>query len=155
MNQNDARFGILQRVLQSYLGIPVGNISDTLYAMTERARKRAEAAEARLAATRKPGAGTPLPLSSYAGRYRDDFDGAARVTVEDGHLVLRLGNPDFTGDLQHWHDNTFRVTWRYRFYGTAYVTFDLNALGQPERLSIARMPLHYERVTEAPADAGR
>jgi len=155
MNQNDARFGILQRVLQSYLGIPLGNISDTLYAMTERGRKRAEAAEARLAATRKPGAGAPVLLSTYAGHYRDDFDGTARVTVEDGHLVLRLGNPDFTGDLQHWHDNTFRVTWRYRFYGTAYVTFDLNALGQPERLSIARMPLHYERVTEAPADAGR
>jgi CubicO group peptidase (beta-lactamase class C family) len=155
MNQNDARFGIVQRVLQSYLGVPLGNVSDTLYAMREQGLARAEAAEARLAATRKPGAEAPLPLSAYAGHYADDFDGAAHVTVEDGHLVLRLGNPDFTGDLEHWHDNTFRVTWRYRFYGTAYVTFDVNALGQPERLSIAQTPLHYERLTEPPAGAGR
>jgi hypothetical protein len=123
--------------------------------MREQGLARAEAAEARLAATRKPGAEAPLPLSAYAGHYADDFDGAAHVTVEDGHLVLRLGNPDFTGDLEHWHDNTFRVTWRYRFYGTAYVTFDVNALGQPERLSIAQTPLHYERLTEPPAGAGR
>jgi CubicO group peptidase (beta-lactamase class C family) len=154
MNQNDARFGIVQRVLQSYLGVPLGNISDTLYAMRNQGLKHAEAAEAKLAATRKAGAEAPLPLSSYAGRYRDDFDGAARITVEDGHLVLRLGNPDFTGDLEYWHDNTFRVTWRYRFYETAYVTFDLNVLGEPERLSIAQTPLHYERVGASGAGAG-
>jgi hypothetical protein len=116
--------------------------------MTEQARRAADAAEAKLAATRKPGAAPPLPLSGYAGLYQDDYDGAAHVTLRDGHLVLSLGNPDFTGDLEYWHDNTFRVTWRYRFYGTAYVTFDVDVLGQPARLSIAQTPLHYERVKE-------
>lgn len=146
MNGNDARFGIIERVLHAYLGLAPGNLSDTLLAMTKRARKAAQKAEAKLAATRDTSGHSPLSLASYAAQYQDDFVGVARVSVEDGRLVLRLGNPDFTGDLEYWHDNTFRVTWRYHFYGTAYVTFDLNADGQPTRLSFARSPLHYERV---------
>jgi CubicO group peptidase (beta-lactamase class C family) len=154
MNQNDARFGIVQRVLQSYLGGPPGNVSDTLYAMMQQARAAGDSADAALTATHTPGATVPLPLAAYAGFYRDDYDGAARVTLEHGGLVLRLGNPDFTGDLAYWHDETFRVTWRYHFYGTAYVTFDVSALGRPDRLAIAQSPLHYERVPE-PAGATR
>ncbi len=149
MNQADARFGIVEHVLHAYLGLPPGHVSDTLLARAERGRQAADSALAKLAATRDASGHPPLPLSGYAGRYRDDLDGTARVDMQGGRLVLRLGNPDFTGDLDYWHDNTFRVTWRYRFYGTAYVTFDLDAMGRPARLSIARTPLHYERVTAA------
>jgi CubicO group peptidase (beta-lactamase class C family) len=148
MNQNDARFGIVERVLDSWLGLPFGNVSDSLHAMTERMRQRGEAAESRMAATRKAGAEPPHPLAAYAGSYRDDYDGAARVTVEDGHLVLRLGNPDFTGDLEYWHDETFRVTWRYHFYGQEYATFELDPMGRPTRVGLAGGVLHYERVAD-------
>jgi len=68
--------------------------------------------------------------------------------MEDGHLVLRLGNLDFIGDLEYWHDNTFRVTWRYHYYGTQYVTFDLDDLGQPTRLSMGGRSVHFDRVRE-------
>lgn len=149
MNQNDARFGIVQYVLRSYFGLPPVDVSDSLYAATQRARQRAEAAQARLAATRKAGAEPPLALAGYAGLYRDEYDGSARVAVEDGHLVLRLDNPDFTGDLEYWHDDTFRVTWRYRFRGTTYVTFAPDVLGQPQTVSLASSGLHYQRVKGA------
>ena len=52
----------------------------------------------------------------------------------------------FTGDLQAWHDETFRVRWRYRFYGKAYVTFDVDAHGKPSELKFAQMRNHYERT---------
>ncbi len=147
MNQNDARFGIVEWVLHAYLGLPPGGgVSDTLLAIMRRARKRAEALDARLAATRDTGGHSLLPLARYAARYHDDFDGDARVSMDDGHLVLRLGNPNFTGDLEYWHGNTFRVTWRYHFYGTTYVTFDVDAMRQVTGLSIARTALHFERV---------
>jgi hypothetical protein len=90
-------------------------------------------------------------LSAYTGIYRDDFYGTAQVNEEKGHLVLQLGNPRFTGDLEPWHDNTFRVTWRYHYYGKNYVTFDLDAYGKPHRLSFALAPMHYQRL-ESPAD---
>ena len=146
MNQSDARFGIIQHVLNAYLGLPPGNLSDTLLAMTQRAQKAGEAAAAKLAATRDSTGRAPHPLPDYAGVYDDPFAGAVRVSMEDGHLVLRLGNLDFIGDLEYWHDNTFRVAWRYHYYGTQYVTFDLNELGQPTRLSMGRQSVHFERV---------
>lgn len=146
MNQSDARFGIVQRVLNAYLGLPPGNLSDTLLAMTQRARKAGDAAAEKLAATRDSTGRVPHPLSDYAGVYADPFAGAVRVSMEDGHLVLRLGNLDYIGDLEYWHDNTFRVSWRYHYYGTQYVTFDLNDLGQPTRLSMGRRSATFERV---------
>jgi hypothetical protein len=146
MNQSDARFGIVQRVLNAYLGLPPGNLSDTLLAMTQRAQKAGEAAAEKVASTRDSTGPLSHPLSNYAGVYEDPFAGAVRVSMEDGHLVLRLGNLDFIGDLEYWHDNTFRVTWRYHYYGTQYVTFDLDDLGQPARLSMGRGPVHFERV---------
>jgi len=148
MNQSDARFGIVQRVLNAYLGLPPGNLSDTLLAMTQRVERAGEAAKEKLAATRDSADRLTHPLSNYAGVYEDPFAGAVRVAMEDGHLVLRLGNLDFIGDLEYWHDNTFRVTWRYHYYGTQYVTFDLDDLGQPTRLSMGGRSVHFDRVRE-------
>jgi hypothetical protein len=61
-------------------------------------------------------------------------------------MVLRLGNPMFVGDLQHWNGNTFLVQWRYRFYDKACITFDVNALDEPSRLAFADLPNQYERA---------
>ncbi len=146
MNGSDARFGILHYVLRSYLGLPPGNFSDSLYATTQRLRQRGEAARARLAATRNPEGQPPAPLASYVGTYSDPYAGTARVTLEDGHLVLRLENPDFAGDLEYWNDDTFQVRYRYRYRGTAYVTFATDVAGKPQSLSMGRGGLHYERV---------
>ncbi|HEV2175071.1 MAG TPA: DUF3471 domain-containing protein, partial [Nitrospira sp.] len=95
-----------------------------------------------------PGA-APLPLSDYTGLYKDDFYGSAQVSREGGHLVLKLDNPDFLGDLEHWHGNTFRVTWRYAFYGKDYLTFDLDPYGKPEKIRFAGMALKFEKAEEA------
>ena len=59
---------------------------------------------------------------------------------------MRLGNPDFTGDLIHWNHNTFRVKLRYRFYDEAfdqYVTFDLDATGKPMELRFYDLPARF------------
>lgn len=149
MSENGARFGVLMHVIESYLGLPHRDASKILYASFQREKRERKAAEKELAATREQGAEPPKPLKAYAGLYRDKFDGAARVTLENNQLVLRLENPSFTGQLEHWHDNTFRVTWRYRYYGESYVTFELDSLGGPAKLTFARMPLHYERSTDA------
>ena len=149
LDHSDARFAILQHILQLGLGLPLQDTSDSLYAATQKALKAGEAQEQKLAATRKPGASPTLSLKSYAGLYKDDFNGSARVTEENGHLVLRLEDPDFTGDLEPWHDNTFRVTWRYRFYGKDYLTFDLDAYGKPKTMNTTDPTFHFERVEES------
>ncbi|MBS0382942.1 MAG: serine hydrolase [Proteobacteria bacterium] len=153
MNEANARFAIVAHVLQAMLDLPQHDIEPALLAQAKQDQATSNAFEKKLAGTRLPGAKPPLALADYAGNYHDDLDGTARIELEHGHLVLRLGNPDFTGDLEPWHGNTFRVTWRYRFYGKDYATFDVNVLNQPVRLTVVEMPLHFKRVASGKGDA--
>lgn len=146
LDHSDARFAILHHILQLSLGLPLEDTNESLYTQTQKAIKEGTAAEKKFDDARKPGARPPLPLATYAGLYRDDFNGSAEITQEGGHLVVRLGDPDFTGDLEPWHDNTFRVTWRYKFYGKDYATFDLDAYGKPASVNFAEMSLNYARA---------
>ena len=146
---SDACHIIVNHILQLSLGLPRQETSDSLYAEAQKAKQDEEVKNQKLAATRKSGASPTLPLAAYAGLYRDDFNGSARVTQESGHLVLRLENPDFVGDLEPWHDNTFRVTWRYRFYDKDYVTFDLDLFAKPKTLTFTDPSFHFERVEES------
>ena len=146
MDHADARFAIVARVLQTMLDLPRHDLEPALLAAVHKDEAKGAAMDKQLAATRMPGSKPPLPLADYAGTYVDHLEGTAHVAMEHGHLVLRLGNPDFTGELEPWHDNTFRVAWRYKFYGEAYATFDIDALKQPSRVTLAGMSLHFERA---------
>jgi CubicO group peptidase (beta-lactamase class C family) len=146
MSGNRAPEGVMFHVLQSYLGLAHRDVSAAMHAYIQKEISQADALSRKVAAAGHTGAQAPLPLPDYAGTYSDPFFGTARVRQERGHLVLRLGNPMFVGDMEPWNANTFLVRWRYRFYGKAYITFDVGALGRPTRLSIAESPAHYERV---------
>ena len=146
MNQNRAPEGVVFHVLQGYLGLAHRDVGGAIYAYLQKQKAQADAAGKKLAAAGRPGTHAPRPLADYVGSYTDPFYGTASVREEGGHLVLQLGNPMFVGDLQHWNGDTFRVQWRYRFYGTAYTTFDIDALGEPVRLSLAQFGTHYERT---------
>ena len=62
---------------------------------------------------RVPDTKPSLPLSAYAGTYGGQMYGDARVTEENGRLVVRLlPSPNYVGDLEHWHFDTFRIKWR-------------------------------------------
>jgi hypothetical protein len=146
MSGNRAPEGVMFHVLQSYLGLPRRDVSAAMYTFIHKGDSQAAAASRKLAAAGHAGAKAPLPLADYAGTYSDPFYGTARVGQEGGHLVLRFGNPQYVGDLQPWNGNTFRVRWRYRYHGDAYITFDVDALGKPTRLSVAQSPAHYDRA---------
>ena len=146
MDHAEARFAIVAHVLQTMLDLPRHDADPALLAAARKDEAEGAAMDKKLAATRVPGSKPSLPLDDYAGNYADKLDGEARVSLEHGHLVLRLGNPDFTGDLEPWHDDTFHVTWRYKFYGDDYATFDVDALRRPARLTLAGMSLHFEKA---------
>lgn len=146
MNQANARFAIVARVLQTMLDLPQHDPGPALLSRAKKELAESDAMDKKLAATRAADARPPLPLAGYAGTYADKLDGEARIELAHGRLVLHLGNPDFTGDLEPWHGNTFHVTWRYQFYGDDYATFDVDAMGKPARLSLAEASLHYQRA---------
>jgi CubicO group peptidase (beta-lactamase class C family) len=94
--------------------------------------------EARLDSARNRTSRPALSLAGYAGTYRDAWYGDVTLAEEQGHLVIRFSHtPAYTGDLEHWQYETFRVRWRTRNVPDAWVTFALNPDGTIERMTMA------------------
>jgi CubicO group peptidase (beta-lactamase class C family) len=106
------------------------------------ARERSEAASARSmearAATRKTGTTTSLSPEGYAGLYRDKMYGDAEVRLEGADLILTLlpAAELFTGKLEHWHYNTFKVVFKDKFLTYGLITFSFNSAGAVDGFKI-------------------
>jgi hypothetical protein len=72
--------------------------------------------------------------------------GTAEVSYQDGHLVMRNGQA-FIGDLEHWHYNTFRATFRDRIRGGDMVRFTLDAEGKVAEMNVTGLT-DFVRVPE-------
>jgi hypothetical protein len=104
------------------------------------ARER-EAAEAKkIEEARVPNTKPSLALSAYAGTYGGQMYGDAKVSEENGRLVVRLAPaPNYVGDLEHWHFDTFRIKWRDSViypYPRGWVTFQLDPQGKISEMKI-------------------
>jgi CubicO group peptidase (beta-lactamase class C family) len=121
------------RIFDEYLGAPVPPV-DWVAAFRKRAgdeRKKAEVAVAKAAAARDAASRPSLPLTKYAGRYRDPWYGDATIAEEAGRLVLTMTRtPRMVADLEHWQQDTFVARWREAFMSDtapadAYLSFAL------------------------------
>lgn len=124
----ELRHAIMWRVFDAYLGAPERDWSSEMRAMYDsmaaQSRSRAAAREnARVGGT-KPS----LALDAYAGSYADSLYGTLGVRRQDAALVIDFG-PGRMADLEHWHYDTFRATWRDPALGRSFVTFDMNHEG--------------------------
>lgn len=130
---NALRESLMYKVFDLFLGAPERDWSRV--ALVERASfDSIEAKNLReKAARRVKGTKASLPLARYAGSYADSLYGRAEVRLESGHLVLALA-PKQIGDLDHWHFDTFKVTWRDHRDGWNLVTFALNTDGSVDML---------------------
>jgi CubicO group peptidase (beta-lactamase class C family) len=121
---------IAYHVLDHYLGAPAFDWIDGYTKARTRAKAALQQAESG-AAVRDSASKPSLPLSKYAGTYRDGWYGDVMIAEEGGKLVMRFSHtPALVGDLEHWQHDTFVVRWRDReLRADAYVTFALNPDG--------------------------
>ena len=78
-----------------------------------------------------------LPPARVAGTYRDAWYGDVSIAQESGGLVIRFSHsPAFTGDLTHWHHDTYRVRFRVRNIPDAWVQFQLTPEGTVDRITM-------------------
>jgi CubicO group peptidase (beta-lactamase class C family) len=90
-----------------------------------------------------------LALDRYAGAYQDEMYGDVKVEQdESGKLVVRY-NRAFTGDLEHWHYDTFQATWRDRTLGKSLITFMLSAQGKVEAVKVQNLA-DFKRAPDTP-----
>lgn len=151
---------MVNKVFDTFLGVPARDWSAELLERSNKAKEDEKAEEKKLEDERARDTKPSLPLQGYAGTYGGEMYGEAKVTEENGHLVLRLvPAPNFVGDLEHWQYDTFSIKWRdtvsYPFH-KGFVTFTLNAQGKVDEMKID-VPnpdfdfkeLEFKRVAEA------
>jgi len=132
---NALRESIMYKVFDMSLGAPPRDWSRV--SLIEKASFDSIDAKDRRDADAKRVKGThpSLPLSRYAGTYQDSLYGRVNVRLEKGRLVLDMA-PRMVGDMEPWHYDTFRVSWRDHRDGTNLVTFALDADGQLDTMVI-------------------
>jgi CubicO group peptidase (beta-lactamase class C family) len=109
--------------------------------------------ERRVEESRATGTRPSLSLEHYAGTYADSLYGPVRV-VHEGDRLAMYYQSNFAGDLEHWHYDTFRVTWRDASLGTTLVTFALDAQGRPARVTVPQLAV-FGRVPDSQAGVAR
>jgi CubicO group peptidase (beta-lactamase class C family) len=129
------------KVFDVFLGAPRRDWSADYAARVKAAKERGDAEAKKLEDARVPNTKPSLALSAYAGTYTGAMYGDARVAEEQGRLVLRMmHSPNFVGDLEHWHFDTFRIKWRdsviYPFQQRGWVTFTLDPQGKVSEMKI-------------------
>jgi CubicO group peptidase (beta-lactamase class C family) len=121
---------LANKVFDTFLGVPRRDWSADYLARRKAARAAEEAEEKKVLAARVSGTKPSLALEAYAGTYTGAMFGDAKVALENGRLVVRLApSPNFVGDLEHWHYDTFSIKWRDSIvypFGRGFVTFTLD-----------------------------
>jgi len=102
-------------------------------AAADKARAKADQAWQERVAARDAASKPSLPLSAYAGTWRDAWYGDVEIAKKGDGLRMRFTrSPLLAGTLQHWQHDTFLVKWDDRtLNGDAFVTFALDADGKP------------------------
>lgn len=131
---------LVNKVFDVFLGAPKRDWSGEALARQKDNQEAQKAAAKKIEDERVLNTKPSLALAQYAGTYGGSMYGDAKVTEEDGRLVVRLlPSPMFVGDLEHWHFDTFRLKWRdsavYPF-PKGFATFTLDAHGKIAEMKI-------------------
>lgn len=139
---------LMYRIFDFYRGVPERDWSATMLKTVKGLEEQGKAAEKKAEAERVKGTTPSLAIDKYAGKYQSEMYGETKVDLENGKLVVRFG-PNFTGDLEHWHYDTFRVKWRDPMQGKGFANFRLNAAGKIDQLNIEGLS-EFTRAADAP-----
>lgn len=125
----ELQLALMYRILDALLGAEPKDWSALYLEVSRRGWERSAEEARRLEESRITGTSPSLPLEAYAGTYGNDLYGDMKVELENGRLVFR--NFDvYTGDLEHWHHDIFRIHWRHPDAGRSFARFRLDERGR-------------------------
>lgn len=140
LNSEDvgALFAMREHLLDTLLGLASPDWIANYQQMFDGINAAAIAALKTQAATRHSDRGPSLPLSGYAGVYRDPWYGTTTIRQGKG-AALSISfdrSPGMRGTLEHVQYDTFRTHWAMPDVEDAYVTFALKPDGSIDRMSM-------------------
>lgn len=137
---------LMYRVFDDLMGKPKRDWSGEAFKSYSVLLKAAKAAQAKALSERVKGTKPSLDLKKYAGKYRSEMYGDTEVKFADGKLTVQFG-PNYFGELEHWHYDTFQVTWRDPVMGKGLMPFSLDTTGKVADLGFGPMG-KFERLPE-------
>ena len=146
LNGNVLPVALMYKIFDIYLNAPPRDWSADMLKVRNTLEEQAKTAEKKAESERAPGTSPSLALDKYAGTFQSDMYGEAKIALESDKLVLRFG-PNFTGDLQHWHYDTFRIVWRDPMQGKGFVNFRLNTQAKADVINVENLS-EFTRVPE-------
>lgn len=127
--------------------------SGDLLKVIKAAEAQGKAAAEKREAERVKNTNPSLALEKYAGDYNDEMYGDAKITLENGVLKTNFG-PYYSGTLEHWHFDTFRVKWKDEVQGQGFINFKLNSQGKVETMGIEGLA-DFKRQPDKAATANK
>lgn len=125
---------LMYRVFDGFLQSPARDWSGDLLKVVKAQEALNKESEKKTEDARVKGTNPSLELAKYAGSYTNEMYGDAKITEENGKLVFQYGA--FTGDMNHWHFDTFQAVMRQHQLGKAFINFTLNEQGKPDEAKI-------------------
>jgi CubicO group peptidase (beta-lactamase class C family) len=129
-------FGLMYELLDHYLKLPAADWPARFKAFKQ--KRIADGLKAFHAATASPAhVGPSLPLDHYTGTFKDPWYGNIQIAQKDGKLAIDFkSTPRMGGTLEHWQYDTFITRFEDKSIEPAYVTFNLDADGKVDRITM-------------------
>jgi CubicO group peptidase (beta-lactamase class C family) len=125
LSSSNLQTALMYRVLDALLGLPARDWSAELLELQRRTDTESAESAAQMERDRARDTRPTLSPDAYTGTYTNELYGTVRVVREGERLVVHYA-PEYIADLEHWHYDTFRGTWRQRGFGSAWITFGLD-----------------------------
>lgn len=150
MNGTFMPIALQYRVFDAFMNQPQKDWSADLLKGMKALEVQAKDAEKKQIDARAKDTKPSLALEKYVGTYEDPMYGEAKVSLENGKLVAKYGAA-FTGDLEHWHYDTFQTKWRdVAITGKMMINFALGTNGQVTEMKIEGLA-DFRRVPDKAA----
>lgn len=130
----ELRHALMYKAFDLWLGLGDRDWSTEFRALYAPGWAAQDSARARADRNRPEASAPPRSLDQYAGTYTDSLMGDVRIELDEGLLRLRRGEQ--SGTLEHWQQDTFRLTWDHRWQGRQLITFRPTSAGQVVRLEM-------------------
>lgn len=89
------------------------------------------AARDQVISSRKQNTKPSLSLEEYVGTYADEMYGDIYISLDDKKLQVAFSHtPLFTGNLSHWHYDSFEVEWKDPRVSNGFITFEFDSKGK-------------------------
>ena len=135
----EVRHALMLKAVDLFVGGPPRDWSGDLKRLYDNRRAAGDSSRRAEDAKRIIGTRPSLSLSKYTGSYEDPVLGRFQVTESGGKLRVYAG-PHYSGNLEHWQYDTFRLHYDRRWMGTDQITFTIGD-GVPSALNIAGFSL--------------